>query len=122
MRDHGRNHHRGPTDRRSDIARNRRRHDRRQRWLDRQFARLAVLPTTVMMLLIFGIPLLFSLYFSFKGWAPDQALFAGSFAGLANYQDLLTDPRFIKSLSVTFIYTAATVATELPAGWGSLCC
>jgi multiple sugar transport system permease protein len=89
-----------------------------QRWLDRQFARLAVLPTTAMMLLIFGIPLLFSLYISFEGWAPEQALFAGSFAGLANYQDLLTDPQFLKSLSVTFIYTAATVTTELACGLG----
>src|ERR1700722_4115681 len=89
-----------------------------QRWLDRQFTRVAVLPTTAMMLLIFGIPLLFSLYLSFEGWAPGQALFAGSFAGLANYQDLLTDPQFLKSLSVTFINTAATVSTELAFGLG----
>ena len=59
-----------------------------------------------MMLLIFGIPLLFSLYLSFEGWAPEQALFAGNFAGIANYEDLLTDPQFLKSLSVTFVYTA----------------
>jgi multiple sugar transport system permease protein len=87
-----------------------------QRWLDRQFARLAVLPTSAVMLLIFGIPLAFSFYLSFKGWSPDQALFAGAFAGSANYQDLLTDPQFLKSLSVTFIYTAVTVATELGLG------
>jgi multiple sugar transport system permease protein len=89
-----------------------------QRWLDRQFTRVAVLPTTAMMLLIFGIPLLFSLYLSFEGWAPEQALFAGSFAGIANYQDLLTDPQFLKSLSVTFVYTATTVTTELACGLG----
>jgi multiple sugar transport system permease protein len=89
-----------------------------QRWLDRQFVRVAVLPTTVMMLVIFGIPLMFSLYLSFEGWAPEQALFAGTFTGTANYQDLLTDPQFLKSLSVTFIYTASTVATELACGLG----
>jgi multiple sugar transport system permease protein len=89
-----------------------------QRWLDRQFTRIAVLPTTAMMLLIFGIPLLFSLYLSFEGWAPEQALFAGKFTGVANYQDLLTDPQFLKSLSVTFIYTASTVAAELACGLG----
>jgi multiple sugar transport system permease protein len=89
-----------------------------QRWFDRQFTRFAVLPTTLMMLLIFGIPLLFSLYLSFEGWAPDQALFAGSFTGTANYEDLLTDPQFLKSLSVTFIYTASTVAAELACGLG----
>jgi multiple sugar transport system permease protein len=87
-----------------------------QRWLDRHFARLAVLPTSAMMLLIFGIPLAFSLCLSFEGWSPEQALFAGSFTGVANYADLLTDPQFLKSLSVTFIYTAVTVTTEIALG------
>jgi multiple sugar transport system permease protein len=89
-----------------------------QRWLDRQFARIAILPTTAMMVLIFGIPLIFSLYLSFQGWSPDQALFSGTFAGIDNYQDLLTDPQFIKSLSVTCIYTVTTVAAELACGLG----
>jgi multiple sugar transport system permease protein len=89
-----------------------------QRWFDRQFTRIAVLPTIALMLLIFGIPLLFSLFLSFEGWAPEQALFAGRFAGTANYEDLLTDPQFLKSLSVTFLYTATTVATELACGLG----
>ncbi len=89
-----------------------------QRWFDRQFSRLAVLPTSAMMLLIFGIPLVFSLYLSFEGWSPEQALFAGDFSGTANYEDLLTDPQFLKSLSVTFIYTAITVGTELACGLG----
>lgn len=91
---------------------------RTQRWLDRQFVRLAVLPTSAMMLLIFGVPLLFSLYLSFEGWSPEQALFAGSFAGTANYEDLLTDPQFLQSLWVTCIYTAGTVSTELAFGLG----
>ena len=89
-----------------------------QRWFDRQFVRIAILPTTAMMVLIFGIPLLFSLYLGFQGWSPDQALFSGNFAGLDNYNDLLTDPQFIKSLSVTCIYTVTTVATELAFGLG----
>src|SRR5215472_17923041 len=89
-----------------------------QRWLERQFARLAVLPTTAMMLLIFGIPLAFSFYLSFQGWSPEQSLFAGSFAGTANYEDLLTDPQFLKSLSVTCLYTAITVGTQLACGLG----
>lgn len=91
---------------------------RTQRWLDRQFVRLAVLPTSAMMLLIFGVPLLFSLYLSFEGWSPEQALFAGSFAGTANYEDLLTDPQFLQSLRVTCIYTTITVSTELAFGLG----
>ena len=89
-----------------------------QRWFDRQFHRVAVLPTTVMMLVIFGVPLAFSFYLGFQGWSPDQALFAGSFAGTANYEDLLTDPQFLQSLDVTFIYTAVTVTSEIACGLG----
>ena len=87
-------------------------------WFDRQFARLAVLPTTVLMLLVFGVPLLFSLYLSFEGWSPDQSLFSGRFTGMDNYQDLLTDPAFVGSLGITFAYTAAAVAAELAVGLG----
>ena len=88
------------------------------RWLDSQFTRLAILPTTAVMLLIFGIPLVFSLYLSFTEWRPEQGLFGGRFGGLANYQDLLTDPDFLGSLGITLGYTAATVAAELAAGLG----
>jgi multiple sugar transport system permease protein len=91
---------------------------RTQRWVDRQFVRFAVLPTSVMMLLIFGVPLAFSLYLSFEGWSPEQALFAGKLAGTANYEDLLTDPQFLQSLWVTCIYTAITVSSELAFGLG----
>jgi multiple sugar transport system permease protein len=87
-------------------------------WLDRQFARLAVLPTTVMMICIFGIPLLLSGYLSFEGWSPEQSVFGGRFVGLDNYQDLVTDPDFIGSLGITFAYTAATVASEMAFGLG----
>ena len=87
-------------------------------WLDRQFALLSVLPTTLLMLLVFGIPLLFSLYLSFEGWSPEHSLFSGSFTGIDNYQDLVADPAFVGSLGITFGYTAVTVATELAAGLG----
>lgn len=87
-------------------------------WLDRQFPRLAVLPTMLVMVCIFGIPLLFSGYLSFEGWSPEQTLFGGKFAGLANYDDLLTDPQFVGSLGITFGYTGATVASELAFGLG----
>ena len=84
--------------------------------LDRAFAAVAVLPTFVVMLCIFGIPLLFSLYLSFTGWALDQALMGGEFVGLANYEDLLNDPVFIGSLGITFGYTAAAVAAQMMLG------
>jgi multiple sugar transport system permease protein len=91
---------------------------RRTSWMDRNFPRLAVLPTTTLMLLVFGIPLLFSAWLSLEGWTPDQSLFGGKFAGTANYEDLLTDPEFTGSLLLTLGYTAAVVATELAAGLG----
>src|ERR1700710_1525904 len=86
--------------------------------LDRQFPRLAVLPTMVLMLLVFGVPLLFSAWLSLEAWSPDQTLFGGKFAGLANYQDLLTDPEFTSTLTLTLGYTAAVVAAELGVGLG----
>ncbi len=90
----------------------------RTSWVDRNFPRLAVLPTTIVMLLVFGIPLLFSAWLSLEGWSPDQTLFGGRFAGLDNYSDLLTDPEFISSLTLTLLYTAFTVTAELAAGLG----
>jgi multiple sugar transport system permease protein len=87
-------------------------------WLDRQFTRLTVLPTTVTMLCVFGLPLLFSAYLSFRGWSADQGLFAGKFVGLDNFDDLLHDPDFMGSLGITFLYTAITVTAELAIGLG----
>ena len=84
--------------------------------LDRAFTAIAVLPTFAVMLCIFGIPLLFSLYLSFTGWALDQALMGGRFVGLTNYEDLLNDPAFVGSLGITFGYTAAAVSTQMTLG------
>src|ERR1700733_5713968 len=91
---------------------------RRMGWIDRNFPRFAVLPTTVLMLLVFGIPLLFSAWLSLEAWSPDQTLFGGTYAGTANYEDLLTDPEFTGSLILTLEYTAAVVAAELGVGLG----
>jgi multiple sugar transport system permease protein len=91
---------------------------KRTSWADRNFARLAVLPTILLMLLVFGIPLLFSAWLSTEAWSPDQSLFGGTFAGTDNYQDLLTDPDFTGTLVLTLEYTAAVVAAELATGLG----
>jgi multiple sugar transport system permease protein len=85
---------------------------------DRDFAPLAILPTFVVMLSVFGIPLSFSLYLSLTGWSPEQVLLGGAFVGLANYEDLLADPVFIHSLGITFSYAAAVVATQMTLGLG----
>ena len=94
----------------------------RARWgiagisLDRYFTRIALLPTFVVMLCIFGIPLLFSLYLCFTGWSMNQALLGGRWVRLANYEDLLADRVFIGSLGITFGYTAAAVAAQMALG------
>jgi multiple sugar transport system permease protein len=88
------------------------------RWLDRYFIAFAVTPTTLLMLCVFGLPLLFSGFLSFQGWAPELGLFDGKFVGTANYEDLLTDPDFLGSIHLTLIYTASTVAAELVVGLG----
>ena len=88
------------------------------RWLDRYFIVFAVTPTTLLMLCVFGLPLLFSGFLSFQGWAPELGLFDGKFVGTANYEDLLTDPDFLGSIHLTLIYTATTVTAELICGLG----
>jgi multiple sugar transport system permease protein len=97
------------------------RHSRRtsiERYLNRYFVRAAVLPTFLMMVCVFGLPLVFSLYLSFTGWGLEQPLFAGRFVGLANYDDLLTNPVFTNAIYITLGYTAATVAAQMLFGLG----
>lgn len=95
--------------------------ERRNAWTkfqDKIFVPLTVVPTIVASLLVFGIPLAFSLMLSFQGWKIDSGLLAGKFVGFANYQDLFTDPLFRASLMLTIGYTMATVTTELVFGLG----
>ncbi len=102
----------------TDRLISRRRQTMRTSWMDRQFPRLAVLPTAVVMLLVFGVPLLFSAWLSLEAWSPDQTLFGGTFAGFDNYTDLISDPDFAGSLRLTLLYTAITVTAELLCGLG----
>src|SRR4029077_12765451 len=71
--------------------------------LDRYFTRVAILPTFVVMLGVFGMPLAFSFYLSFTGYAQGQGLFSGGYVGLENYQDLLSDPVFTGSIAITLV-------------------
>ena len=89
-----------------------------ERYFDRHFVQATVLPTFVMMVCVFGLPLLFSLYLSFTGWGLEQPLFAGRFVGLANYEDVLTNPVFTKATFITLGYTVATVAAQMLLGLG----
>jgi multiple sugar transport system permease protein len=85
---------------------------------DRYFTRVAILPTFVVMLGVFGMPLAFSFYLSFTGYGQGQGLFSGGYVGLENYQDLLSDPAFTGSISITLLYTGAAVAAQMVLGLG----
>jgi len=85
-------------------------------WAEARFHVLAVLPTALIMLLIFGGPLLFSLYLSFQGWTKSRSLYGGGFVGFENYQMLFTEPAFLASMVLTIIYTVGAVAVEMVLG------
>lgn len=87
-------------------------------WFDRHFALGTVSPTVIVSLLVFGMPLAFSLWISLQGWTIQQSLFGGRFVGLQNYGDLFADPNFVASIWRTFVYTGTTVASELFLGLG----
>ena len=89
-----------------------------ERWFDRYFVQTTVLPTFLVMVCVFGLPLLFSFYLSFTGWGLEQPLFAGRFVGLANYDDVLSNSVFKKAIYITLGYTAATVAAQMLLGLG----
>src|SRR6202171_3068470 len=89
-----------------------------ERWFDRYFVQDTVLPTFLVMVCVFGLPLVFSFYLSFTGWGLEQPLFAGRVVGLANYDDLLSHSVFKKALYNTLAYTAATVAEQMLLGLG----
>jgi multiple sugar transport system permease protein len=87
-------------------------------WINRQFWLVSVLPTVLIMVVIFGAPLLFSFFLSFRGWSATKSIVGGDFVGLENYELLFTDPAFLKSIVLTVIYTAVTVSFELVLGLG----
>ena len=89
-----------------------------ERRFDRYFVQATVLPTFLVMVCVFGLPLVFSFYLSFTGWGLDQPLFAGRFVGLANYDDVLSNSVFKKAIYITLGYTAATVAAQMLLGLG----
>jgi multiple sugar transport system permease protein len=88
------------------------------KFVDRHFVHVVVSPTFLLMVGVFGLPLLFSLYLSFNAWGLEQRLFAGRFVGLANYDDLLTNSVFRTAILITLAYTVATVAAQMLLGLG----
>ncbi|HEV2250046.1 MAG TPA: sugar ABC transporter permease [Candidatus Limnocylindria bacterium] len=59
-------------------------------------------------------PALYVLYMSLFRWD----ILQGAFLGLRNYQHLLVDPDFLRSLVLTLVYAVGTVPLEMAAGLG----
>src|SRR4051795_11705490 len=73
---------------------------------ERRFAAALLAPAFLALLATTTFPLMFLIWTS--AFRMDLAMpFAGGFVGLQNYSDLLADPRFWSSLSVSLIYTAS---------------
>lgn len=71
---------------------------------------LWISPWLVGFVLLTVIPLLGSLYISFTEW---KIVSEPIWVGLENYKDLFTDPIFLKSLKITFIYCGMTVPISM---------
>ncbi|WP_062229150.1 ABC transporter permease [Aureimonas frigidaquae] len=71
------------------------------------FAYLAVAPTLILMVLIVGLPLLYSLYLSFNSTNPITKRWV--FVGLANYQKVFNDAAFWASLGRTLYFSSLAV-------------
>lgn len=78
---------------------------------------LFIIPT-VLFLIVFNIfPLIYSLGFSFTDFAANQAR-PWSFVGLANYRELLSDPKIWSNFVITAKYVVVSVAGQMLVGFG----
>jgi multiple sugar transport system permease protein len=87
-------------------------------YTDRNFTLLSMLPTVLVMVIIFGLPLLFSLYLSTRGWTPERSLSGGAFVGFENFAYLLSEKAFRDSLLLTNLMTICCVTLEVTLGLG----
>ncbi|MFC7538874.1 hypothetical protein ACFQU2_04555 [Siccirubricoccus deserti] len=90
--------------------------------LDRWFTPFAVLPTFAVMLLVFGLPLLFSLYLSFTGWSLSQELLGGEFVGLAIIRTCWTTRCSSAALASPSASPPRQWRRSSDLGWSSRCC
>ena len=82
---------------------------------ERRFALLLFLPALLLLLLITTTPLIFLAWNSLQKLNMSMPWLSG-FAGIDNYLNMNSDPRFWSSLLLTFIYTASTVVLQVILG------
>lgn len=80
---------------------------------ERTLARAFMAPSVTVMVLVAGFPVLWALFLSL--WAYTGRERTG-FAGLGNYVQAFTDPRFWDSVIATFVFTVGSVVPEFIIG------
>jgi len=90
-----------------------------RRWLSRRdwTPDLLLAPALVAIAAVMGFPLLYLVYMSVHKWSLIGDA-APVFVGAGNFTALVEDDRFLQSLFRTLYFTAAGLATNLPAGLG----
>ncbi len=92
----------------------------KSRSIERANARLAevlVLPTWLLILTVFALPILGALYLSFRNETLG-AFTAAKFIGFENYMLAFNDPRFWESIWVTLILVVLALVVQIPLGIG----
>ena len=84
---------------------------------DLSIRNLFIIPTIAFLILINVFPLLWSLYLSFHEWRANSAD-DPVFVGIQNYQEVLNDPNFWDTFTLTAQYVVYAVVGEVMVGFG----
>src|ERR1700735_4872095 len=90
---------------------------RRRRWQRDWTPDLLLAPALIAIAAVMGFPFLYLCYMSVHKWSL-IGYAAPAFVGAGNFTALVSDDRFVQSLLRTLYFTAAGLATNLPAGLG----
>lgn len=75
-----------------------------------------LLPAATAMVVAFGAPLVFSVWYSFSGWSLVRPGTKSLFVGVSNYAQVLRDPDYWQAVRVTMIYAGCAVSIECVLG------
>lgn len=88
---------------------------KRSGFSDSGLARLFLSPAVLVMALVAAFPIIYAFVLSLYLY---QGRLRGGFAGLENYAEALTEPRFWDAVRATFIFTITSVTAEFAIGLG----
>jgi ABC-type sugar transport system permease subunit len=82
---------------------------------ERSLARAFMAPSVITMVVVAAFPIIYAIALSLYAYRGRQRT---GFAGLGNYIEAFTDPRFWDSVIATFVFTVASVSFEFLIGLG----